>query len=152
MARKLTFSNSEHWGLQYDEKYALYWKWKRCSLNSSKTILLRLELPERADNFFCLILFCSFSTLSIWPLTFTYQQISTRLPLISTKKLSINQNNLLRCSSKSKSRQFIYVSFKLQSNFFSNSSDVLPKQNLFLATKPFAISWNVLNISGKTMR
>ena len=127
----------------------LNWKWGRGSLNRSKTIFLRLELIERVDNFFCLILCCSFSTLSRWPLTLTNQQISTRLPLISSQKLPINENNLLQYSSKSTSRHFISVSFKLQSHFFWNFFEVPPTQNVFLATKPFGISWNDLHISKK---
>ena len=122
---------------------------KKMFIKSLKNHFLKLELLERVDNFFCLILCCSFSTLSRWPLTLTNQQISTHLPLISTQKLSINENNLLQYSSKSKSQHFISVSFKLQSHFFWNSFEVPPMQNFFLATKPFGISWKDLHISKK---
>ena len=131
------------------KKSVLNWKWGRCSLNRSKTIFLRTELPERVDNFLCLILCCSFSTLSRWPITFSNQQISIRLPLISTQKLSINENNLSQYFSTSKSRHLISVSFKLQSYFFWNLFEVPPTQNPFLATKPFGIRWKDLHISKK---
>ena len=110
---------------------------------------LRLELLGRVDDFFCIILCCSFSTLSSWPLTRPNQQISTCLPLISNQKLSINENNLLQYSPKSKYRHFISVSFKLQSHFYWNSFEVPPTQNFFLTTKPFGISWKDLHISKK---
>ena len=41
-----------------------------------KTIFLRLELPKRIDSFFHLIVCCTFSTSSRWPVTFTNQSIS----------------------------------------------------------------------------
>lgn len=83
-----------------------------------------MDLPERVDNFFSLIVCCSFPTVSRWPLAFTYQQIFLCLLLISTQNLSINENDLLKYSSKSKPPYFISIFFKLQSYFFSNCLNV----------------------------
>ena len=144
-------SHSRHLKPQQDKKFSFYWKWGRCSLNC-KTIFLRLDLPERVDNFFSLIVCCSFPTVSRWPLAFTYQQIFLCLLLISTQNLSINENDLLKYSSKSKPPYFISIFFKLQSYFFSNSLNVLtPTEILFLATKYLGSSWDDLFISRKAI-
>ena len=148
MVRVQIFPNSAHWELQYDKKSALNWRWGRCSLNRLKTIFLRLKLLERVGNFVCLILCCSVSTLSRWPLTLTNQKISTRLPLISTEKLPINENNLQQYSSKSKSFLFLLNASSISSEILSK---LHPRKTSFSQPNPLALVERIYISPKKTM-
>ena len=120
-------------------------------IRSLKRLFFKTRIIGKSRHLSCLILCCSLSALSKLSLTFINQHISTRLPLISTQKISINESNLIQYSSKSKSRYFVSVLLKLQSYFFWNSFKVPPMQNLFLANIHFGISWKDLHILEKKM-
>ena len=124
---------------------------RKIFIRSLKRPFFKTRIIWKTRHLFCLILCCSLSALSKWPLTFTNQNLSTCLPLISTQKVSINESNLIQYSSKSKSRYFISVLLKLQSYFFWNSFKVSPMQNPFLASIHFGISWKDLHIPEKKM-
>ena len=77
-------------------KSLLKLKVRKMFIRLLKDHFFKIRITWNSRQLFCLVLCCSFSTLSRCPLTFTNQQISICLLLISTQKPSINENNLLQ--------------------------------------------------------